>query len=387
MNYQTLQSLIPNHSLFRYEDFFDVIPELIPLKETIQDKYFHAEGDVWTHTKMVCNSLLDSVEYQQANDENKFILFYSALLHDISKPICTKIEGNRVTSKGHSKIGAIDTRILLWKMDVPFDIREKISNIIANHQVPFFAFNNKQGITPNFTAHRLSWELPLDLLITVATADMKGRDFELKDDCLNDIELFKLLAEEENCLHQAKIFPDDITRLAYFRSQGSIYPDSPFFSELGSNVIVMCGLPASGKDTWCEYNKDNRPVLSFDDMIKKMGLTHTKNVGKAIHEVIDNAKELLRNKEPFIWNATHLSQQMRNKTLDLLFNYNAHISLQYIECPYKDLLSRNQKRDFTLTNDKLIKMLYKWEVPTPIETHNFNVLINDLDKTKGLKVK
>lgn len=380
MNYQTLKSLIPTDSVFKYEDFFDVIPELISLKQTMQDSYFHAEGDVWTHTKMVCDSLLASHDYQQANEEDKFILFYSALLHDISKPICTKQEGDRITSKGHSKIGSIDARIILWKMDVPFTVREKIANIIANHQVPFFAFNNNKGISPHYTAYRLSWELPLDLLITVAKADMNGRYFELKQDCLNDIEIFKLLAEEENCLYNQKSFPDCSTRLKYFRSQGEISPDYPFFTQTGSDVIVMCGLPASGKDTWCETHKGNRTILSFDDTIKEMGLTHTKNVGKAIHEVINNAKELLRKKEPFIWNATHLSQQMRNKTLDLLFNYNAHISLQYIECSHKELFTRNQQRDFTLTNDKLKKMLHKWEVPTPIETHDFNYLITTENK-------
>lgn len=383
MNYEILKNmLIDIQKNNKYEDFFDIIPKLIPLKDTIQDNYYHAEGDVWTHTKMVCDSLLNSNDFQNSSEEEKFILFYSCLLHDILKPLCTKTEGGRVTSKGHSKIGAIDSRIILWEMEVPFHIRESISNIIANHQVPFFAFNNKQNISAEYVAHKLSWELPLNLLFIVAKADMQGRYFEHKNNCLNDIELFKILSEEEECLYNQKKFPDTITRMKYFRSKGAISSDYHFFKETGSNVTVMCGLPASGKDTWSNQNSNGRPILSFDDAIIEMGLKHNQNVGKAIHKVIDDAKTLLRNQEPFIWNATHLSSQMRNKTLDLLFNYDAQVSIQYLECPKNDILKRNNQRDSTLTNNKIIKMLHKWEVPTLIEAHNVNYNTNISLKNK-----
>ena len=38
-------------------------------------------------------------------------------------------------------------------------------------------------------------------------------------------------------------------------------------------------------------------------------------------ESADRAKSLLREKQPFVWNSTHLSAQMRKKTLDLLYAY------------------------------------------------------------------
>ncbi|KAG1433511.1 hypothetical protein G6F57_022096 [Rhizopus arrhizus] len=42
------------------------------------------------------------------------------------------------------------------------------------------------------------------------------------------------------------------------------------------------------------------------------------------HLAIARARELLRRKAPFVWNATHLSELMRKKTLDLLYSYHAH---------------------------------------------------------------
>jgi predicted kinase len=48
-----------------------------------------------------------------------------------------------------------------------------------------------------------------------------------------------------------------------------------------------------------------------------------KNEGAVAHRAVDKAKELPRKKAPFVWNATHLSEQTRTKTLDLLFAYHA----------------------------------------------------------------
>ena len=100
------------------------------------------------------------------------------------------------------------------------DIREDIVNIIATHQVPFFAFADKPKVgsnkplrTPEYIAHQLSWQLPLNLLINVATADMLGRTFKDKQNCLDDIELFKEVAKEQNCYLQPRQFPDSTTRL------------------------------------------------------------------------------------------------------------------------------------------------------------------------------
>jgi predicted kinase len=381
--YEEMLDLLPgqNKSL-NYDLFIELFPELIPLKTTIQDAYYHAEGDVWIHTKMVCDALINSQEYNIANDKNKFILFYSALFHDISKPACTKIEDSgKVTSAGHSKRGCIDTRILLWKNNIPFDIREDICNIIATHQVPFFAFEDKPGKigqehkavrTPEYIANQLSWQLPLDLLITVAKSDMIGRKFIEKQKCLDDIELFKELALEEKCLYQPREFADVNTMMEYFRTTGNISPDFPFYKETGSNVIVLSGLPAVGKNTWVTQNANDLRVLSFDDAKEELGMVHGDNIGKAVHMVIDNAKELLRRKEPFVWNATHLSSQMRKKTLDLVLGYNAKVNLVYLEAPELEIKKRNTLRDTTLPNSKIDEMLFKWEVPTRLEAHEVN---------------
>lgn len=370
-----------NH--INYEKWFELFPSLQILQETPQDKYYHAEGDVWTHTKMVLDALHTLDEYRNASPQDREIMYLAALLHDISKPACTVHEDDgRITSKGHSKRGAIDSRIMLWKLDYPFYMRESICNIIATHQVPFFAFddkpkNDKIARTPEYIAISLSWQLPLNCLLAVAKADMLGRDYAEKQKAMDDILLFEELCKELNCYDKKYIFPDEVTRLEYFLSNGAIASNYPFFKETGSNVYVMCGLPASGKSTWIKNNNPNLPVVSFDEAKETLGLKQSDNHGSAYQMVVSMAKEMLRKSEPFIWDATHLSPLMRNKTLNLLLDYNAYITLVYCEQPEKTIKSRNILRNTTLSNKKIDEMLFKWEVPTEIETHETLYFINN----------
>lgn len=370
---------------------YNVLMDLFPLKElatTPQDKYYHAEGDVWTHTKMVIDELLKSPGYEKASNEHKFIMFYAALLHDISKPACTKLEDDgRISSAGHSKRGAVDTRIMLWKYNVPFNIREDICNIIGAHQVPFFAFKDSKRTpvrTPEYIVRQLSWQMPVDLLIEVAKADMKGRYCEEAENCLYEIDVFKELALEDGCYDKPKVFPDVVTRMKYFQSVGAISADYPFFEETGSNVIVMSGLPASGKNEWVKNNAGNLPVLSFDDAKEELGISQGKNPGAAVHLVIDRAKKLLAAKEPFVWNATHIATPMRQKTLGLLESYGAHVKIVYLEVPENEIKRRNTARDTSLSNDKIDEMLFRWDVPTPIESHE--ILYDPLHGMKNKSV-
>lgn len=356
------------------DGFLELFPELKELIVTPQDSYYHAEGDAWTHTKMVMMELLKSEEYERASEDSKFVMFYAALLHDISKPACTKTEEDgKITSAGHSKRGAVDVRIELWRCGVPFEIRERICNIIATHQVPFFAFADqkagKVARTPEFIAISLSHQLNLSELIAVSKADMLGRSFVDKMQCVDDVLLFKEMCIELDCYDKPKVFPDLNTKVEYFRSMGAISPDYQFFKENKSNVIVLSGLPASGKNAWIEKNYPNMKVVSFDDAKEELGLTHGDNPGKAVHLVIDTAKQYLRNGDNFIFNATHLSGQMRRKTLDLLFNYNAYVKIVYLEADEEVIKLRNNARDSSLTNKKIDEMLFKWEVPTSIEAH------------------
>lgn len=386
MDYSQLAELVPAPgTVIRFSILLDMIPELVALATTPQDPVYHAEGDVWTHTKMVVEALINSPPYAGASAEERFILFYTALLHDISKPDTTVIDevSGKISQPGHSRRGAIDARILLWRAGVPFNLRETICRIISVHQVPFFALSgDRRGTAPEFTIAKLSWELPIWMLCAVATADIVGRTYHGKKAVLNEIEMFRQLADELGALHGPLKFATPYTRQRYFAG-ANVQPDYALFREkVGSKVIVMSGMPASGKNTWVEKNVPGLRVVSFDDSRDELRLAHGKNEGMVAHHAFDMAKELLRDGKPFVWNSTHLSNQMRSKTLDLLHSYHADVRIIYLEQPEGLIYARNTKRDTSLRNKDIAKMLFRWEVPVPSEAATVEYIVEAGIKSK-----
>lgn len=385
MDIQHLQRLVPDAGQrFDPAACLAAIPALGRLAETPQDAHYHAEGNVWIHTCMVVEALLEQRAYQQATNAQRFVLFFAALLHDIAKPDTTVIdsESGRIGQPGHSRRGAVDTRLLLWRAGVPFEWREQICRIIAVHQLPFFALgDSRSGHSAEFILHKLSWELPVWMLCAVAEADMQGRDYIGKAAVLDDIELFRQLAAEEGCLHGPRAYADDYTRMQYLRG-ARVHPDYALHEPSGSQVIMLSGMPASGKNTWVEQQHPQLPVVSFDDARQQLGLRHGENEGAAAHHAIEQAKALLREQRPFVWNATHLSAQMRKKTLDLLYAYQAQVEIVYLEMPEATIFQRNRQRDTSLSNEALRRMLFKWEVPLPTEAHRVRYCTQDAERRR-----
>ena len=349
----------------------NAFPIMKTFADTPQDSIYHAEGNVLIHTDMVVQELLALPEYQQAEYTDRLIMFYGALFHDIGKPLTTKTEDNgRITSKGHSKTGSILLREMFWENNAPFALREAVCNLISYHQVPFYLLNDKNYL---FNLHSLSHKTKLSNLFSIAKADILGRVSDNIQTTLDNMSILQEIALEEQCFYQAKQIPENV-RFSYFENQGKtpfeyIYPEEDTFT-----VQVLSGLPASGKDTWCKQHTE-LPIISFDDTRKQLKLKYGANEGLVVHTTIDNAKQYLRTKTPFIWNSTNLSKQNRDKTISLLRQYKAKVHIVYLEETKGTIFSRNNARDSSLTNNKIKEMVKKWEVPSSIEAHNLTLKV------------
>ncbi len=338
-SWKQIAALVPHsaHDSVDWAACLDAFPQLELARTTPQDLIYHAEGDVWTHTQMVVTELLQDGDYAGLTNEERETVFLAALLHDVAKCSTTQIaDDGRISQPGHSR----------------------------------------RGVSPEFMVRELSWQVDLHLLVLLARADIRGRICPDVGNVLVNIELFRELALEEGCLRKPRSFASAETAVRYFRG-AELHPDYALHEEPGSHVIVMCGLPASGKNHWVAQHHAGLPVVSFDDARAELGLRHGENEGAAAHRAVDKAKSLLRAKAAFVWNATHLSRQMRGKTLDLCLAYGAQVELVHLEAARSTLLARNSKRDTTLGNAALLSMLHRWEVPLPTEAHGLQLLVNE----------
>jgi predicted kinase len=338
-----------------------------------QDPVFHAEGDVWLHTHMVCQSLVTLPAWRSLPENERQILFAAALLHDVAKPACTRADPDgRITSRGHSRRGAIMARQILWRLEVPFGVREQVTALVRHHQVPYYLANRPD-------AQRLAIEVSqtarCDQLAILAEADVRGRICQDQQRLLDNIALFVEFCQEENCLSTPRTFSSDHARFLYFRSTHRV-PDAPAYDDSRAEVVVMSGLPGAGKDTWLRKNLPNWPVVSLDAVRDELDVDPSDNQGQVINRAREQAREHLRQARSFVWNATNLSRQLRGQCIQLLADYHARIRIVYVEVPEQRLLQQNRQRSTPVPQIVMERLLDRWEVPDVTEAHRVEWMVS-----------
>jgi|HubBroStandDraft_6_1064221.scaffolds.fasta_scaffold186229_2 predicted kinase len=347
-----------------------------------QDPEFHAEGDVWIHVKMVCDALRGLDDWQALSESERHILFAAALLHDVAKPACTRMENDRITSRGHSQRGAIQARRILWEQSADFAMREQVCALIRYHQAPFYLMQRPDALR---TAFLISQTAPCDLLAILAKADALGRECGDRADLLARVELFREFCSEQECLDRPRAFPSALSRFQYFRAVRRD-PDYLAHDDSTCEVLLMSGLPGAGKDTWIQrHAPDMLEMISLDAIREEIGAPPVGNQGPVIQLARERARALLRRCEGFVWNATNLSQEMRGPLIDLFTAYRARTKIVYVEASYHRLFVQNRERRKAVPVSAIERMMERWELPDPTEAPSVEFWENGEQIRMGLK--
>lgn len=348
-----------------------LFPVLQKLKAVPQDPSYHGEGNVWIHTECVCNALLKMTEWKELKKEEKAIVYLAALFHDIGKICCTKEENRKIVSPYHGKKGEKLFRSL-WYMEyaetfsLSFEQREEIALLIRYHGLPPL-FLEKDPI--EYYLQKASMCVSIKLLYLLAKADVEGRICEDKEKLLSMVEYFKEYTKELHCYESCAEFANAYTQFRYFQ-QGSLWHNTVLFDTTQFDVFLLSGLPLAGKDTYIEKFFKEYPVISLDEIRKEMRLLPTKGSGQAVAAAKERARQYLRQKQPFVWNATNIIEDTRNKLCGLFAEYGARVHFIYIEAPYQELLYRNTIRTRTIPEGVLYNMIFKLEIPSPFEGYS-----------------
>ena len=112
-----------------------LMPELLKMKDCPQPKKFHAEGDVWKHTRLAL-AKLSSPQFRKRFGAPPPELYWALLFHDLGKPYTIK-RSDRLRFNGHDAVsaklfGQIAQRLRLSSAGV--DV-VTVETIIAKHML------------------------------------------------------------------------------------------------------------------------------------------------------------------------------------------------------------------------------------------------------------
>lgn len=346
------------------------------MEQTPQDPVWHGEGDVLTHTKLVCGAMKALPAWQNADATTQKALFLAAALHDIGKIRTTFQEDGRWVSPGHARTGAGMARQILWQ---DFDLcgtpekqrlREAVCNLIRYHGLPPHAIDEPDGLLRLRKAAangELSPMFTIDHLCILSKADIRGRICPDQEELLDKVWLCRELAAEGSVLGAPYPFPSGHTGYSYLSGKNAA-PDYPLYDDTWGEVVLLSGLPGTGKDTWIRENLD-LPMISLDELRRELGVSPTGDQGRVAEAATGRAKELLRAKQPFVWNATNITPQTRGRLVNLFTAYGASVKIVYLETGWAELLRRNAGRRDSVPESAVCSMLEKLSPPERWEAH------------------
>ncbi|WP_053226305.1 AAA family ATPase [Solirubrobacter soli] len=341
------------------------------LADTPQDPEFHGEGDVLRHTQLVAEELVGSPAWRALEPEDRSELWLATLLHDVGKHATTRWENGRWTAPGHARRGAIIARRVLWEAGVHPFARERICGLVRHHMAPYHLIDSEHAVRRTI---EISLEAGARRQHLLTRADALGRIAPDIDALTVNVDLFAELANDLGCLDRAYPFANDHARFTYFTRRDRD-PAYAAHDDTRSRVVVLSGLPGAGKDHWVAAHHNGRPTISLDDLRRRRGAKRSDKVaqGQIIQEARERARGHLRAGEPFIWNATNLTAQIRAQTISLLTDYNAHVTIVAVETPPDVLSARNRDRRHPVPWAAIDRMLDRWEAPSATECHRLEV--------------
>lgn len=350
-----------------------------------QDRQWHAEGDVWTHTVRVCSEL-DGVEgWDELSEHERLAVRFAAIFHDSAKPLTTAFDpiAGRLRSPKHAVKGEALTRAVLRELVCPFEFRELICGLVRYHGKPVYL-----AIDPNpeIELARLSWLTRHDLLFVLAMADLRGRESAESNRTEDDLLWYRALASENHCLNQPFPVANEKARFLLGRRELSNLHYTPH-EDYRCHVTLMSGLPGSGKDTWLRQNRPELPVVSLDQLRSQMGVDPDQNQGSVAQAARERCREFLRQRSSFALNATNTTQQMRAKWIELFARYDAHIEVVSIERTLSETLQQNREREEPVPDSVIGRLHERSEPVHRLEAHRVTHVLSEPLQTRIVESK
>jgi predicted kinase len=185
--------------------------------------------------------------------------------------------------------------------------------------------------------------------------------------------LFREWCIEQGCLEHAYPFPSDHSRVRYCRGLQQD-PTYHAYDDTWGEVTLLSGLPGAGKDTWLGAQGIQLPVIALDAIRSELGVRPEDEQGIVVSTAKERARELLRRRQPFIWNATNLTRRLRDPLVDLVLGYGARVQIVIVDAPLRRVIERNRKRPHPVPEAVIRRLAARAEPPDRTEAHRIAIV-------------
>ncbi|MEM7386326.1 MAG: AAA family ATPase [Verrucomicrobiota bacterium] len=388
--------LVPGELLNDLAPHFPLIEEM---EATPQDPEWHAEGNVRTHTERVVAEALKRCTSQPLPVEQGLALVLGAALHDIGKALTTReetIDGRgRITSPYHAQKGRHYVATRLDALALEPKVGHQLLGLIGHHHAPGKLVRRSAG--PSAYA-RLARAVEAELVYFLEVADIRGRICDDRNELLENLELFRLGAEEAGTWQTDFYAPwrrrleaevSDPGELQYVIGEaildfenGHITSPEEALARTYSHrrehaeLILLCGPAGSGKSTWATGRQDHGyEIINLDTIRVKMTgkRQNFSKEGQVLQEARERLRAVLRRNGKVIWDATSLRRDGRAALIGLARDYHAFTRIVCFQETLKTIKKQNRKRDHPIPDSVLEKQFHSWEWPEPWEAHRIEV--------------
>ena len=375
----------------------DVLPLLDALPNTEQDPLWHAEGTVATHTDLVVREAAALAESEGLTSDARLTLLLAAALHDIGKALTTRRAEDasgqtRIISPRHADRGRSYLAYRLPELELPGAVQHAVLALVGHHHD--LGRTLEAGTLPAF--RRLARQVDLPLLYLLEVADLRGRVSADQASRLDDLELFRLQAQDYSLWdgndpyaewreYVLKALPDASPALRDLTLQRGLLdyeagliqtPEEAVSRSYASRagfpeLVVTCGPSGSGKSSWIAEHLPDHTVVSLDALRDELA---GKRADQSINgQVLQAAKErlrvVLRRGGKIVWDATNTRRDFRRVPLSLGLDYGALTTLVVFQPPVSTVFARNPARTYSVPPQVIAQQVENAEFPYFPEAH------------------
>lgn len=150
----------------RLSVWFPELEQTIGIK---QNPKHHAEGDVWTHTMMVCDA---AVRYRD-RVKNPLGFMLSTITHDFGKALCTEVINGELHAYDHETIGLPLVKSFMTRLTTEKALIEYVMNLSEHHMKPNILAADNSSIKA--TNKLFDKSVDPEALVYLAISDGLGR--------------------------------------------------------------------------------------------------------------------------------------------------------------------------------------------------------------------